>query len=230
MKLLLSALFFSISILVSAQNYQDSILLLNGISYKANVIDFKSGVLHFEIIDKKGKSKDFEITQSVIFSYHEKGTETILYKKGLGLMDDLEIHEVRRYAIGGYDARQTYNPRYAFWSTLVVTYGISLWDTYLSQKVIDSPGVTISDYNAGFFGKGPTMVPFVAPLLFTAAFGLPKMRVKSKHILHKNYHGDNMYYHGFNDYSRKKRLFGALKGSVLGLGLGLISYSVFRIN
>lgn len=100
----------------------------------------------------------------------------------------------------------------------------------MSQKAVDSPGVTISEYNVGFFGKGPTMVPFVAPLLFTAVFGLPKMKVRDKHILHKNYHGDNMYYHGFNDYSRKKRTFGALKGSVIGLGLGLISYSIFRIN
>jgi len=230
MKLLLSFIFFSITFFSSSQNYKDSILLLNGLSYKANVLDFKGGILHFEIKDKKGEAKLFEVSQSRLFSFHEKGIETILYKKGLGLMDDLEVHEVRRYAIGGYDARQTYNPRYVFWSTLIATYGISLWDTYLSQKVVDSPMSSIPDYNAGFFGKGPTMVPFAAPLIFTAAFALPKMRVKGKHILHKNYHGDNMYYHGFNDYSRKKRTFGALKGSVIGLGLGLISYSIFRIN
>lgn len=230
MKLILSVFFFSVSILASAQNYQDSILLVNGVSYQAKVIDFKGGILHFESSDKKGEPKHFEVSQSSIFSYHEKGTETILYKKGLGLMDNLEVHEVRRYAIGGYDARQTYNPRYVFWTTLVATYGISLWDTYLSQKAIDHEDSAISDYNAGFFGKGPTMVPFVAPLMFTAAFGLPKMKVRDKYILHKNYHGDNMYYHGFNDYSRKKRTFGALKGSVAGLALGLISYSIFRIN
>ena len=116
MELVLFTLFFSISILASAQYYQDSILLINGMSYKANILCFKWGVLHFDIEDKKGESKGFEITQSKLFSYHEKGTET---------------------------------------------------------------------------------------------------------ILHENYHG-------FIDYSSKKRTFGALKGSVIGLGL--ISYSIFRIN
>lgn len=228
MKFFLSLLFFGISIYSTAQNYQDSILLINGLSYKANVLDFKGGMLHFEVLDKKGNTKLYEIGQSRIFSYETNEKETILYQKGLGIMDDLEVQEVRRYAIGGYDARQTYNARYVFWSTLAVTYGISIWDTYLSSNAFDP--VQFPELKAGFFGKGPTMVPFAAPLLFTAAFALPKMRIRDKHILHKNYHGDNMYYHGFNDYSKKKRTFGALKGSVIGLGMGLISYSIFRIN
>ena len=74
MKLILSVFFFSVSILASAQNYQDSILLVNGVSYQAKVIDFKGGILHFESSDKKGEPKHFEVSQSSIFSYHEKGT------------------------------------------------------------------------------------------------------------------------------------------------------------
>jgi hypothetical protein len=135
---------------------------------------------------------------------------------------------MKRYAIGGYDARQTYNPRYVFWTTLVATYGISIWDTYLTQKAFNP--AQFPDLKSGFFGKGPTMVPFAAPLIFSLGFAMPKMRVRDKYIVHKNYHGDQMYYNGFNDYSRKKRLFGALKGSAIGLGLGLISYSILRIN
>ena len=228
MKLLFSSLFLLITVLSFAQNYQDSIILLNGISYKANIIEFKGGVLHFVIKDKKGQPKNFEITQSRLFSYYTDDKESIVYQKGLGLMDDLEVQEVKRYVIGSYDARQTYKPRYVFWTTLIATYGISLWDTYLTQNAFDPN--QFPDLNAGFFGKGPTMVPFAAPLIFSLGFAIPKMRVRDKYIVHKNYHGDNMYYHGFNDYSRKKRLFGALKGSAIGLGLGLLSYSILRIN
>ena len=228
MKLLFSSLFLLITVLSFAQNYQDSIILLNGISYKANIIEYKGGVLHFEYITKKGHYKTLEMTQSRLFSYYTEGKESIVYQKGLGLMDDLEVQEVKRYVIGGYDARQTYKPRYVFWTTLIATYGISLWDTYLTQNAFDPN--QFPDLNAGFFGKGPTMVPFAAPLVFSLGFAIPKMRVRDKFIVHKNYYGDNMYYHGFNDYSRKKRLFGALKGSAIGLGLGLLSYSILRIN
>jgi len=228
MKLLFTSILFSISTVTLAQSYKDSILLLNGISYNANITEYKGGVLHFEYITKKGHYKTLEMTRSRIFSYHKNGTESIMYQKNPDIIDDFEVHEMKRYAIGGYDARQTYNPRYVFWTTLVATYGISLWDTYLTQKAFNP--VQFPDLNAGFFGKGPTMVPFVAPLVFSLGFAMPKMRVKDKYIVHKNYHGDQMYYNGFNDYSRKKRLFGALKGSAIGLGLGLISYSILKIN
>ena len=165
-----------------------------------------------------------------MFSYSKNNVESILYQKNEELGNFLEVHESKRYAIGGYDARHTYNPRYVFWSSLAIGYSFSLWDTYLSQKAIDSPTANIADYNAGFFGKGPSMLPFAVPIVLTASFGLPNMRVKEKYILHKNMVNDQLYYNGFNSYAKQKRAFSALKGSAIGIGLGMLSYAILKIN
>jgi hypothetical protein len=88
MKLFFACILFSIGTKASAQSYQDSILLLNGISYNANILEFKGGVLHFEYITKKGHSKQLEMTRSRIFSYHQNGTESIMYQKNPDVVDD----------------------------------------------------------------------------------------------------------------------------------------------
>ena len=214
----------------SAQNYQDSVLLLSGKSYRCNVIGMDGPSLHFQVKDKKGKPEDYYMAEYRIFSFYKNGTEKVLYKKNDELGNFLEPHESRRYAIGGYDARETYHPAYAFWSSLAIGYGFSLWDTYLSEDAINSPSSTIPDYNAGLFGKGPTILPFAVPIVLTASFGLPNMRVRDKYILHKNMVNDQMYYNGFNSYAKQKRAFSALKGSAIGIGLGMLSYAILKIN
>lgn len=213
-----------------SQNYQDSVLLLNGKSYKCNIIGLEGPALHFQVKDKKGIIEDYVMDEYRIFSYHENGIENVLYKKNEELGNFLEPNESRRYAIGAYDARKTYHPTYVFWSSLAIGYSFLLWDTYLSQKVINDPNSTISDYNAGFFGKGPTILPFAVPILMTATFGLHNMRVRDKYILHKNMVNDQLYYNGFNTYAKQKRAFSALKGSAIGIGLGMLSYAILKIN
>ena len=137
----------------------------------------------------------------------------------------LSISESRRYAIGSYDARQTYKPYFVFYTSLALTYSLSLWDTYLPDHANNVPTL-----NPGFFGKSPTMIPFAAPILFAAAFGLPHSRAKDKYMLHKNMVNDQMYYNGFDSYARQKRAFSALKGSAIGLGLGILSHLILKKN
>ena len=223
-KHLFSILFIFLSISAFTQSYQDSVLLLNGKSYQCNVIGLEGPSLHFKVENKKGISEDYFIADYRIFSFHQMGKETVLYEQNEEIGNFLRVDESKRYAIGAYDARQTYHTKFVFWSSFAFGYSMSLWDTYLSSKAFDP--LLFPDKKSGFFGKSPTMIPFAAPILLTASFGLPNMRVKDKFILHKNMVNDNMYYAGFNSYSKQKRAFSALKGSAIGIGLGMITYAL----
>ena len=209
------------------QNYKDSVLLLNGKVYQCNVVGVEGLSLHLQS-PKKDTIEDFYLDSYRVYSYIKDDNETVLYQKNEEIGNFLEADESKRYAIGAYDARHTYKTRFVFWSSFVMSYGVSLWDSYLSPKAFDP--ILLPDLKAGFFGKSPTMIPFAVPLVLTASFGLPNIRVKEKFMLHKQYQGDKMYYTGFNSYSKQKRAFSALKGSALGIGLGLISYAILKIN
>ena len=228
MKLFFSLLFTLITVIASAQNFKDSIILLNGVSFMANNINLTEGILKFDILNEEGTPSSLEITQSRIFSYHQNNKETVLYQANPLIIDDFKPFEMRRYVVGAYDARETYHGKTVFWTSMALAYGVSLWDTYLTPKAFDP--VQFPNLNAGFFGKKPTMIQVLSPLVFTASFAFPKIKVKDKYLLHKNFYGDKMYYYGFNGYTRKKRIFAALKGSAIGVGLGLITYSILKIN
>ncbi len=227
-KFLSTLILLLITQVVISQNYQDSVLLLNGKSYKCDVIGLEGSNLHFQIKDKKNVVDDYFISDYRIFSFTQAGKESVLYKKNEEIGNFLEVHESKRYAIGAYDARQTYKVPHVFISSLIVGYGVSIWDTYMTKKAVTNS--EIPGLKAGFFGKGPTLIPFSVPLLLTASFGLPNIRVRDKHMIHKDYINDQMYYNGFNSYSKQKRAFSALKGGALGVGLGLITYGILKIN
>ena len=192
------------------------------------MVDEKPPEHYFQIQNKKGDSDDYFIADYRVFSFHQTGKENILYEHNEEIGNFLRVDESKRYAIGAYDARQTYHTNFVFWSSFAIGYSMSLWDTYLSSKAFDP--ILFPEKKSGFFGKSPTMIPFVTPIMLTASFGLPNMRVKDKFILHKNGVNDNMYYAGFNSYSKQKRAFSALKGSAIGIGLGMITYAILNIN
>ncbi len=228
MKTILLVLLIGFTWSVKSQSFADSVLLLNGKSYNCDIVGLEGPSLHFKI-KKKGSIQDYFIADYRIHSYYKNGVETKMYKQDDEIGNFLTYDESRRYAIGAYDARQTYKPYYVFFSSLALAYATSLWDTYLPKSVAsDTNNVDFPNIQTGFFKKSPTLVPFVTPVLMSVSFGLPNMRVKKKYILHEEGYGDKIYYIGFNSYARQKRAFSALKGGFLGVGLGLITYAIFN--
>ncbi len=219
-------LFFSFS--GFCQNFKDSIILLNGIAHTCNILEKKNSYINVEIKNKKGEVEVFSYEEYRVFSYTQKGKENVVYNYDPDFGNFLTVDESRRYTLGSYDARKTYKPRVVFWSSFAMGYGFSLYDTYMSKAaVINSEN---PDLKAGFFGKGPTLLPIAVPLVLTATWAFPNIKVREKYILQKNLQYDKMYYHGFNQISKQKRTFAALKGSAMGIALGYISYMAFKIN
>jgi hypothetical protein len=232
LRLIFYLLFFSCLTPVFAQ--QDSIVLLNGRVYRGTVISFLNDTLKYTDPETEPGDLPFEITSERIFSFVVNGNESVVYKQDELKGDFLTVDEARFATLGSYDARKTFKPRVVFWSSLAIGYGLSLLDTYYTQQSYDDfvaeNGIPPTGAAVGFFGTGPTLMPFLSPLVLSTAWGLPSFKVKEKQVLQKDLFGNEIYYRGYHRVAKQKRVFAAAKGSVIGIGLGIISYAVFSPN
>lgn len=209
-----------------AQSYQDSVMLLNGKTFRGNIIKYTTEYLTFNTQKKNGKSEgQISLENYRVFSYHQNGEEKIVYKYDSLSENFLTVDQSRKFALGAYDAHNFYNSKAVFYSSAAITLGFCLYDTYLTEaekNALDDPEV-----KAGFFNRGPSIWPIASVLILPISFGLPSTKVRPKNM--KNgMRGDNYYYSGFNNTARQKRSFSALKGAASGLILGYGSY--FLIN
>jgi hypothetical protein len=234
MRSILSVLVFS-SMSQMAFSQLDSIVLLNGKVYRGEVKKVEAGILTYTETKKDGSIESFEITTDRLFSYIDEGKETVFYVENEFTGDFLSVESARRATLGSYDARQTLKPRFVFYSSLLVGYGVSCLDTYYSQKAYNNfldanGGVPPVNAQVGFFGAKPTLMPILVPMVLSGSWAIPSFRIKPKQLLQKYLYGDEQYYRGFNRVARQKRVLAALKGSVIGVGLGYISYFAFTPN
>lgn len=225
---------FTFIILLCALNLQaqqDSIILLNGKSYLGKIISDTAGVVkYFE----QNSPDTIEITTDRIFSYTTEKGEKVFYVPNEFLGDYLTVDEVRFATIGSYDARVAFKPRFVFYSSLVLGLGISILDTYYTQAAYDrfvaQNLVPPTNATVGFFGARPTVVPILLPITLSACWGLPSFRIKDHQLLHRNMYGNENYYRGFHRIAKQKRIFAAIKGSLIGISAGMISYFIFTPN
>lgn len=231
---------FQLLFLLSAvlcHSQQDSVILLNGKVYTGNISAASSQFRNLEmtILNSKGQAEVIDLTYDRIFSYTQSGTETVIYIPNEFQGDFLSVEEARHATLGSYDARQTFKPRIPFYSSLALGYGISLLDTYFSQKSMDeflaeNNNIPPSNATVGFFGKSPTLFPVLLPLVASATWAIPSFRIKPHQLLQKSLYGDENYYRGFHRIARQKRVLSALTGSAIGITAGMISYFIFTPN
>ena len=225
--LFILSLFVSCSTLFG-QFERDSILLLNGRVYFGTITSTSGDFITYTEPVKKGKVMDSQIDKYRVFSYTQGTTQTIVYKQKGDVQNFLTVQEAMNATIGSYDARQTFRPGVAFWSTMVISYGVSLYDTYLSQSTINNPDYIGGETSAGLFKANPSIGPILVPLVFTAAWAFPSFKIRKKQMIHLDLKGNVDYYRGFHRVARQKRMLGALRGGLIGIGAGLVSYAIFR--
>jgi hypothetical protein len=213
---------------------QDSIVLLNGKVYRGTIVSVDKGILTYTGTEKKKEGVSIELTTDRLYSYVQNGKETVTYFQNEFTGDFLTVDEARRSTLGSYDARQNFKPRFVFFSSLAVGLGVSLIDTYFTQTAYDKffaeNGAGPTNATVGFFGVKPTLMPVLVPLVLSATWGIPSFRIKGDDIIQKNMIGDASYYRGFHRIAKQKRIFAALSGSAIGIGVGMISYFVFTPN
>ena len=222
--LLLTLMLFPL--LSIAQGMSDSLILLNGKVYRGEFKSLKGGVLKFDMTDRKGEVFTSEMDVYRVFSYSVGAKETIVYKKNEEMNNFLDMEDARKATLGSYDARQTFKPRAVFWSSLVLGYAASLYDTYLPESILDDPNYLGTE--SGFFTKGPTFFPVLVPAVLSVGWSLPSFKVKESQMLQLHLKGDEQYYRGYHRVAKQKRMLNALKGGLIGVGAGMLTYYVAR--
>ena len=134
----------------------DSIVMLNGKVYRGTFNSIENDLLFYTGKEKKKDDLLLEISTDRIFSYVVNSQETVLYKQDEFKGDYLTVEEVRFTTLGSYDARKTFKPRFAFYSSIAIGLGVSMLDTYYSQKAYDdfvtTNGSPPTKAVVGFFG------------------------------------------------------------------------------
>ncbi|PZE16368.1 hypothetical protein DNU06_13730 [Putridiphycobacter roseus] len=209
------------------QGFQDSIILLNGKTFRGDFIELNDDYLVFNSPNKKG---DFQmmIEKYRVFSYTKDGMESVLYEHQPDSDNFLTVDQSRKFTLGSYDARNAYSVKPVFYVSLGLTYSVALMDTYLTKK--EAAGSVTPGLQTGFFGRAPSILPMGMILVMPISFGLPSTKVREKNILQTGLRNDQFYYEGFNSVARQRRSLAALKGSALGVLLGYASYYALKTN
>ena len=210
------------------QGEQDSIILLNGRVFNGPVTSVENGFLRYKETTKRGETFTGEFATYRVFSYTQNGVETILYKQDETADNYLTVDEARNATLGSYDARQTFKPRFVFWSSFAIGYGMSLFDTYLLKKAVEHPDYLGPHTSPGLFKSRPSFAPIIVPVVLSASWALPSFKIRDKQMIQTELLYNESYYRGYHRVARQKRIFAALKGSLIGIGAGLVTYVIFK--
>jgi hypothetical protein len=214
---------------VCAQTEADSVMLLDGKTFRGSVVELTDDFLAFKLKSTVSKKKEqiTNIDKYRIFSYYQNGEEVVLYKQTDSPENFLTIDQARSAALGSYDAKNHYNVKPVFYSSAAVTLGFCLADTYLTTKnknLLGNP-----ELKTGFLGRSPSIWPIASILVLPIGFGIPSTKVRTKNLMN-GIRGDQYYYAGFNSTARQRRSFEALKGAATGLVLGYATFFLFHTN
>ena len=203
------------------QEKPDVLNLMNGQVVEGTIVDTTNGVVKMQVPLKR-KTRLYEFENYRVYSFiQNKQPETILYRKDTAIGNFLTQQEMRYFFLGERDARLHYNPIGTKIAASLLTFGISLADTYRSDTVSKK-------FFKGFFKSEPGVITIVAPLFATCLALIPAVQLRIDKISDRNLLNHASYLDGFEKIARSKKVFGALKFSVIGCLAGVASYYIFK--
>lgn len=177
---------------------QDQVLMMNGQTITCKVLDDYSYEIKLEVPRKKEKTKTIYLDRSEIFSITKAGEEEHLYYEFDPEMgNNFTINEMRFFLAGEEDARIGYQPRGTFWV------GVAL-----------GAGGTV-------YAQGALLGTLIVPFAYTGFQLLPNIHIKEKTIRNINHQYNEHYAIGYERVARNKKIMAALKGSAVGIAIGL---------
>lgn len=181
------------------QTGKDTILLLNGNTVIATIIDTTGGVT--SIKNPKSDKKNNLIENDRIFSITNEKGEHILYVYDTVIGNEFTVDEMRYFIKGEQDAEKGFKARGAFYGNLALG---------------AAAGVT------GYF-----LCP-IPPFAFISLSGLPKVKIKKETVSNLDYLKQDSYLMGYERVARKKRKMKSLLGGGIGLGVGLGTFFILK--
>ena len=181
---------------------QDEILMLSGHVIEGKISAKNNDYITIDI-DKKGKTRPYQIDLYRIFSYSESGKETVLYVKDEEKGNYLSADEMRNFTYGAKDAMQYYKGRWAFFSGL----GVGA---------------------VGGFILGNSYVAIALPLVYPFVTSIHHIKPTNAHTNHPDLLEDPAYKAGFLKNTKTTRIFQSLKGTLLGTAVGVGAYQAIN--
>ncbi len=138
-------------------------------------------------------------------STSQTGTEKVFYALDEPNGDFLTESEMRAFVVGERDAR--YGVRGRFW--LISGFAVGAISGYAMKSSVYALAV---------------------PPLFSLSAQIPVVKIKQSHISDNVYYENEDYASGYASHARSKYTREALKGSVLGLLVGIVTYAIVDNN
>ncbi len=194
---------------------------MNGQTFNGTITDTSNGKVMIQIM-QRSKIKTVEFEHYRVFSYQKKNeAECILYKKDTTIGNFLEPAKMKNYFLGERDSREKYNPLGTKIISFLFSYTLTVFDTYNKDS-------TVTKFPQGFFRGEPGIISIVAPVVVTTLAGIPAVQIRIDKVSNRNLLNSQEYIDGFEKIGRSKKVFGALKFSLLGSALGLATYFIAR--
>lgn len=160
-----------------------------------------------ERVFEKGKVKESFVHRSEIFSI-QKGNEPeqIFYALDDVLGDWMTVDEMRIYMAGEQDARNFYKARLAFFIGIPLAAG----SAYLAQ--------------------GGLILTLGGPVLYSILQLAPTIRIRENTITNPLHQYNEIYALGYERVARSRQVVQALKGSAIGMAVGVAGYFIFPLD
>ncbi len=188
-------LFLIVSTIAANLFAQDKILFLNGKILEGSLLDKTT----YEFTFKNTKGKEFNIDKYRVFSYVTNNKETLVYEYDTLIGNFLKVKDMKLFVYGERDAHLTYKP------VITNTLGLAVGGT------------------AGYFmHKDDAFIYITAPLIYTVTTLIFPTKVHQRKLQNLQYIKENEYLRGHERIARSKRTQGALKTSLVGMGVGFL--------
>ena len=176
-------------------NGQDKLLFLNGKTLEGSILE----KTNYEFTFKNKSDKQFIIDKYRVFSYTQNNKESIVYEFDTLSGNFLKVQDMKMFVYGERDAHQTFKPRF----------------TNLMGFAVGGAAGFLMNQDQSFM-----YVP--VPIVYTGITLLFPTKVKQSKLKDTQYLKEDEYLRGYERIARSKRTQGALKTSLLGMGVGFL--------
>lgn len=192
----LIAIFFSKGF--SQEISQDTIFLLNGTAFTAKVIDTTNNTIRYQYLGRKEKQLESSIEKERVFSInYSNGENAIIYSPDTTSDDQFSVDDMRYFIKGQKDALENFNSKKSFYGGI----GFGLVGSY-----IVTPFIILSP---------------VVPGIYSAVNGSRWLKIKKVKGATAEDLTKDTYLMGYSKVTRNKRIQSSLKGSAIGLVVGV---------
>lgn len=207
----------------------DTVQLVSGKQLIVNITEFnKEKVTYNKFQKKSGKviNKNSFVDGYRVYSITKNNEKSILYRQNAIVGNPLSVKEMGVFVKGSRFAIDHYSPKLWGLGGALTSFGVVTFDTYLSKSAATSAGLSPGLYKDN---AGPGLLSILTPFVFTVVSGTFKVKLNSTKITDRALLLDDHFIDGYSYKARSKKVFACLKGSAIGLGLGLLTWGTVQL-